>query len=406
MKQDKRNFEQLTPDEGSLFDCGVRTRKEARGFDESDFCFLNRLAWEGVTEARDTLELWFSRFPSKKRADIRSRFRGGDREHHGALLELATHEILYAAGTDLRVDPCVDGLTPDFSTRFKKEGIFVECTVVQESDEQFKREQNENALKQIADTIDLGPFRLDWQLHRAGCNMPNTRSFQCKIEEWVASLNPPEVFKRIEERDFDYGSFFWCQDGWIVQLGLMRGPPAHLRRPGLGAIAGQGKSGVVDDDIQLRKGLKGKADKYKTLETPFLVITGSNKWPTYPTAVLHALFGSRALRYSESEIELEESWPFSTLDNFLGSPEKPRKCHVSAVLHKSFAHHSSIWGLCHSDAPWMLIHSPWATRPLPRGMFPFAFEWILEHMKFVQREPSCTLNQLLGLPDPWPGKER
>ncbi len=325
-------------------------------------------------------------------------------------MELATHEILYAVGTDLRVDPCVDGLTPDFSTRFKKEGIFVECTVVQESDEQFKREQNENALKQIADTIDSGPFRLDWQLHRAGCNMPNTHSFQRKIKEWVASLNPAEVFKRIEERDFDYGSFFWRQDGWIVQLRPMRGPPAHLRRPGIGAIAGQGKSGFVDDDIQLRKGLEGKADRYKTLEAPFLVVTGSSKWPTDLTAVLHALFGSRALRYSGCEIEFEETWPFSSSDNLLGSPEKPRNCHVSAVLHKSFAnsfgHHASMWGLCHRDTQWMLIHNTWATRPLPRGMFPFAFEWTLEKSKFVEVQPSCTLNQLLGLPDPWPGKER
>lgn len=399
----KRSLDQLTPDERYLFDCGVRTRLEAKGFDESHFCFLNRVAWEGVTEARQNLESWFSKFPSKKRNDIRKRFRGGDQEHHGALLELATHEILSAVGNDVIVDPCVHGLTPDFSVRLEREQILVESTVVQESDRDFEENQKENALKEAADSIDPGPFRIDWQLHRAGPTLPSTRSFQCTLEEWITSLDPPEVLGQLKKGNLDFGSYTWCQEGWIVQLRLMPGPPDHLRRTGIGAIGAQSKSGVVDDDIQLRKGLKGKADKYKRSESPFLVITGSNKWPTYPTAVLHALFGSRALRYYESEVEFEETWPFSTSDNSLGSPEKPRKCHVSAVLYKSFARHSSIWGLCHSDAPWMLVHNPWATRPLQRGMFPFAFEWTLEDMKFVRIEPSCTLNQLLDLSDPWPG---
>ena len=44
----------------------------------------------------------------KKRSDIRARFRGDDRQHLGALLELSIHEVLCAVGTGVQVDPVVD----------------------------------------------------------------------------------------------------------------------------------------------------------------------------------------------------------------------------------------------------------------------------------------------------------
>lgn len=400
-----RSIHQLTHDEGYLFDRGERTCKEVIGFGESYFCFLNRLAWESVTEARRNLESWFSKFPSKKRSDIRKRFRGGDQEHHGALLELATHEILSAVGTDINVDPCLNGLTPDYSVRFRNDDTLVECTVAQDSDEHFKIARRESFLMEAIDSSETGSFWLQYQLHKAGSGMPPTRGIQREIGKWFGSLDPIEVVEQQRVGNLDFGSFTWSKAGWIVQLWPIPGRPDHLKGTGTGTIDGRRGFGCVDDDIQLRKVLEVKADKYRCLDTSFLVIIGSNKWPTYPSAVLHALFGSRALRYSESKIRLDETWPFSDRENFLGSPSKPRNRHVSAVLHKSFAHHASIWGLCHLQSPWVLIHNPWAIRPLQRGIFPFAFELALEHTLFVEVEPTCTINRHLGLSDPWPGND-
>lgn len=405
MKQAKRHSDRLTPDERFLFDCGVRTRKEPNRFGESQFCFLNRVAWEGVTKARKTLEHWFSRFPRENRIDIRNRFRGDDRRHYGALLELVTHEILSAVGTDVEREPPFNGRSPDFSFECNNERTFVECEVVQEPDSHFRMTQRENTIGRMIDKVESGPFWLFWQIHKAGPKSPSTGDFRRCLEEKLSALEPAEVARHFREGNIDFGSFIWRKDGWVVQVYPWPGGRNDLRGTGTGAVGGKIESGQADDHVQLRKGLEKKADKYRPSETPFLVVIGSNKWPTYHNAILHALFGSRALRFSGGEIEFDETWPYSDRENFLGSPAKPRNCHVSAVLYKSFAHHSSIWGLCHSDAPWMLIHNPWATRPLQRGMFPFAFEWTLEDMKFARIEPSCTLNQLLDLSDPWPGND-
>ena len=399
----ERSLDQLSPNERSLFDCGVRTRKEARGSGESQFSFLNRVAWESVTEARQNLESWFSKVPNKKRSDIRKRFRGDDRQHHGALFELVTHEVLSAVGTDVVREPPFNGKSPDFSFECKNERILVECEVVQEPDSHFKMTQKRYIIERMINTIESGPFLLFWKIHRAGTKSPPLGGFRRDLERHLSSLDPSEVARQFKQDNYNFGSFFWCHDGWVVRVDPCPGLPQHERGSSSGTIHSQIQSGIADDHISLRKGLEGKANKYRPLETPFVVFTGSNKWPTHPHAILHGLFGSRALRFSRGEIRLDETWPYSDRENFLGSPAKPRNCHVSAVLHKSFAHHTSIWGLCHSDASWVLIHNPWATRPLQSGMFPFAFEWTLEHLKFVQQEPSCTLNKLLGLSDPWPG---
>ncbi len=123
-----------------LFDRMKRTDAGFAGRGESQFDYLNRSARVSEERARSTLESWFARLPKKKRSDIRSRFQGDDLQHLGALLELSIHEVLCAVGTGVQVDQVLDKTTPDFALTYKGVRIIVECTVVQESDDDLQRE--------------------------------------------------------------------------------------------------------------------------------------------------------------------------------------------------------------------------------------------------------------------------
>ena len=276
---------------------------------ESQFEFLNLSADEKVDHIRRMLESWFSGFPEQKRRQLRGKFRSDDRHHCGALLELVTHEILCAIGDDVTVDPSIEGKTPDFAATCQDEAFLAECTVIQESDEDFSAAQQGNA---------------------------------CEVN---------------------------AQDSIRV--------------------------GFLGTDFQLGKALEKKSKKYWNVRSPLLIVIGSQKWFAHEDAVFDALFGRVA--YSSAH-----DCAIRMFDGALGSDGEPKNCNISAVLFKPFDAWGSVWDLCHPSLPWNLVHNPWATHPLTRGMFPLATEWIPESGEFKKLEPTCTLNELLGFPSPWP----
>ena len=366
----------------SLFDCVERTYMGYSRYDESQFRFLNRSAREGANNIRKTLEQWFARLPEQNRKWLRRRFRKGDRDHGGAFLELATHEILCEIGAFVEVDPDLDGKTPDFAATYGGERILVECTVSQNSDKEIKALERRNCILQAIDSIETGNLFLDVTLEPSG-NLDTTLDIEPLVnglEMWLEgvkrelrnrlqSTNPNEPMVSLEQEVFP-----WYREGWRIRFGLSYGRPDFLIGSGSRAIGIRTWVGVIGGGCQLRKSLKKKANKYNSTGVPYLIVAGAGMY------------------FPES----------TTLENALSDGFMDRYRHVSAILYKSFDPHESVWGLCHPAMPWKLVHNPWATHPLPRGMFPFAKEWVPEAGEFNEIEPTCTLNDVIGLPDPWP----
>lgn len=287
-----------------LFDSKERTYIGYPDKGEPHFDFLNRSAWDKLKVVRDTLETWFARIPDRKRKSIRSMFRSDDRHHTGALLELVTHKILCAIGYEVEADPNIEGKTPDYAATCQDATVIVECTVVQETDEDFNAAQSVSASKRDA--------------REAG------------------------VLIRVEALGVDY---------------------------------------------QISRGITKKAWKYRNVNCPLVLVVGGHRWFSHTHAIIHALFGRYTLRDPGS---------------FFGTSTEPRNAHVSGVLFKAFDVEGSVWDLCQPELPWEFVHNPWATCPLQRRLFPFAKEWVLEAGEFNEIEPTCTLNDILELPDPWP----
>ena len=389
-----------------LFDDVIRADSGGARRDESVFSFLNRSAWTSVKTARNTLEFWFARFPEQKKKDIRARFRGDDRKHQGALLELATHEILCAVGIHVQVEPSFDGRTPDFAVTFQGARIVVECTVVQESDDDFNATKIENTIKEAVDSIDTGKFVLSWMTLSAGSSQPPVRQLISTIKNWVSTLNADEEMARLSQGDSPRELEFCFGDGWSVRLGAIpigSGESGEQQTPAIGMeVMGPAFRG---HDGSLKKAIKKKASAYQILNSPYLIVVGSGIVPADFNDLFKALLGRAVLRTTVgaygAEPQAETTHEF---DGLLGSPSRPHNRHVSAVLFKPGL--GDVWTVCGKDHPWQLVHNPWTNVPLPSGMFTFATEWILAPNGLAKIEATSTLNSLMGLPDPWPGWER
>jgi len=388
----------------SLFDVGKRTYKGFQDRDESCYSFLNRSEWESVETVRKTLDNWFFELPEGKRKDIWSRFRSDDRQHQGALLELAAHQLFRSICTAVQVDPSFNNLTPDFAATYEGTKFVVECTVAQETDDEFNATQREARIKQAIDSVDTGRFLLSWELLSAGEKQPPTGVLCGKIKRWVDSLDADEEMLRFE-RGRRTNSMEWRQDGWEIHFEAIPVYSCASKGSDKRAVGVEfGDGGWRQDDARLKKALRKKAEKYRHLELPFLVVLSTANVYAYGKDLFEALLGHTVLvpyvQPHKAELNFQQRHEF---DGLFGSPTTPRNRHLSAILFKP---RIGVWTLCGYDDPWLLIHHPWAEYPLPPRMFPFATEWIPESGDFVKVGPTVTLSAVLGLADPWPGMER
>lgn len=387
-----------------LFDVRKRTYKGFADRDEAHFSFLNRSAWKSVETVRKTLESWFSALPEGKKEDIRSRFRSDDRQHQGALLELATHQLLNSICTGVQVDPSFNNMTPDFAATYEGAKFVVECTVAQETDGEFNATRRVERVKKAIDSVDTGRFLLSLKLLSIGGKQPPTGKLCDKIKSWVDSLDVDEEILRLK-RGCRASSMEWSQDDWEIHFGAVPVDSCTTNGRDKRAI-GTHSSGRSRrwDDARFRKVLTKKAAKYRHLELPFLVVFSSANMGVCGRNLLEALLGHTVFIPHVQPHETESSFQTEhRFDGLCGSPSTPRNRHLSAILFKP---RIGAWTLCGYDDPWLLIHHPWAECPLLPGMFPFATEWIPESGEFAKVRPTVTLNAVLGLSDPWPGMER
>ena len=388
---------------GLLFDSGVRTYRGYETRSGSDFSFLNRSAWGCVEAIRSAIESWYDDLPMEKKKDIRNRFRSeDDRQHQGACLEVTTHRILHTVGEAVQGGPELPEGNPDFAASFGNVQIIVECTVAQESEEDVSATRRLNTIKAAIDSLDTGRFYLWWELLEGPTAQPPVRRLKGAILDWLSSLDPGGETRRLEQ----FGQLqrlTWDRDGWKVQLEAVPASSRRLERQDARAIGVDGGQREIRDADRIRRALDRKAEKYRSVNTPYLVVVGSEGVMADRVDTFDPLLGKECIVYRQRQDEDTPSRLSRMFDGIFGSPSNPKNQHVSGVLYKPWP---NPFNLCGPEAPWQLVHHPWADAPLGRGLFPFAVEWVLESGGFARLEPTRTLNDALGLPDPWPGRER
>lgn len=392
--------------DNSLFDCYERTDRSGGRSTESAFEFFNRSAWRCAETARVTLESWFANIPQERKADLRGRFRADDRHHASALLELTTHAILRAVAKDVQVGPDINGGRPDFSAIYGNTTLIVECTVVQESDRQFGALQREKVVLDAINSIQAGSFVLKFEPRSVGDTQPPIGQLCSFLENWLASLSrqmdpqAPLTGVPLDSREWKWQNWHLRFDAIPFGSSAKGGPLGIIQRP-LQSIAGKPTIG---------RALDKKAERYKHLQTPYLIVVAERETLEGPEVIFDALLGRE-----EDIIGPAGLIQTRTFDGLWGAPSNPKRRHVSAVLYRHRMRDA--WTICSqvyttdSDGMqfvlpgWQLVHNPAAVFPLPRGMFPFAAEHDWHSGQSDAAAPTRTLNEVLGLPAPWPGEE-
>ena len=376
---------------------------------ESAFEFFNRSAWKSAGIARRELERWFARLPLVKRNDLRGKFRGDDRRHASALLELTTHEILRAVGKDIEIEPYLAGSHPDFSAVYGGKPFLAECTVAQERDVKFGVLQKERVVLDAIDSVTSDKFRIWVEPVTVGESQPPLSKLRTFLKEWLVTLVPGTLQVYTREASL-LPSTEWRWKDWKLSFRAIPLINSVTTNHGIG-IKMDHLRRVVDDSI-IGRALKRKAEKYHRTELPYLIVVAQRESLGDSTVVLDALLGRQVWQVNDADTSIQSR----RFDGFWGSPSQPRNRHVSAVLHKRTMRNA--WSICGQGTAydsddlvpraipeWHMVHNPAAARPLPEGMFPFAVEYVWRSERLNQIKPTRTLNEILGLSDPWPGEE-
>ena len=389
----------------TLFDPIDRTDSSYKGRTEQDFTFLNRSADPRFRAICAGLEAWFATFPDEKKPDVRGRFREDNGPHSGALLELITHEFLNAIGTNVKVEPDLNGLTPDFEATVDGTGVLFECTVVHPPDARVGADKREATIKKAIDPLDTGRFTLGTRFVRHGPGQPSGKQFRRKIKEWLVTLDPEEP--KIHERQFSI-------EGWQVNVTPYPFKPGIYKQEADRSIGVEIDAGMVTGGRQIQDALEKKAEKYKASQLPYIIVVSHRLGlisvelhDILKNSLVDALFG-------DIKWGIPADWDFSkatiqvyrSFDGLFGSPSKPENRGVSAVLMKRelTVTKPSVPGYSPDQLPpWTLYHHPEAERPLSSNLFPFAADVDVTKTPEIVT-PTCTLKELLNLPDI--GKEK
>ena len=388
----------------TLFDEFQRSDSSDQGRTEQDFAFLNRSAERVDQTIRNVAEAWFARFSEDKKKDIRGRFRSDDGPHSGVLLEMVTNEFLNAIGTDVKVEPDLDGLKPDFAANINGVEILLECTAIQPSDARLSADKTEAVIKRSLDSIKTGRFRLWPEFRRHGPKPPPTKPLKKYVKDWLDTLNPDQEILRIEQGGM-LEEREWQWEGWTIRVKAIPLNPGPDKRKEQRAIGAESHVAIVTVEEQIQKALDKKSEKYRASNRPYVIVLGHRfdlvsimLHSIDDNSLVDALLG-RMQWLIPSDWNMSEAKEKRSFDGFFGSPDRPKNQRVSAVLFKrclSLTNPRIPGHPAHLPA-WVVYHHPEAECPLPRGLFPFAADVRITETPQIAAA-TCTLWELLKLP--------
>lgn len=309
---------------------------------------------------------------------------------------MATHEILLAISDDVQVEPDVAGGRPDFFATHQDSTILVESTVVQPRKSVVGITRIEESIRRALNSIEVGCFYLIWNKISAGNMQPRTSLLIKSVANWIRSLDWEQAYNQHAQYK-THSRMEWDDRGWKFEFTAI---PIKQKNKDNTVGVELGPFKRVSDDVKLKTVLKGKAKKYRSIQHPYLIVAGSRTHATHEGTIWNSLLGHENW-YVPKDLNPEHFVQTRSLTGFLGSPKRPRNRRTSAILYKS--RFEGVWSLTGTARPWALVHHPFPEYPLPTGLFPFATEYIPSRRQKV--DPTCTINEFLKLPEPWPGRE-
>ena len=368
---------------GLLFDNVEREYQGPALYAESQFRYLNRSARPWVKTIRDTLEVWFSRYPEgQTKNDIEGRFRSGDdSQYRSAFFELLLHELLFQLNCRVESHPPMEETPnrPDFMVNPSTGSPFyLEAAIVSdESDEEAAARARLSVIYDVLDKVDSPDFLVGMRISGFPVSLPPARQIRAFLERNLASVDADEIAGIWKTGGFDAVPRWPLSDsnGKIEFYPIPKKPEARGRRGGRHIGAFMSEPRWIDSAPAVRNTLLEKARRYGALSQPYIVAV--NVLTHFP-------------------IDSDDVWDalFRKENGLWMSPSGPRYTRVSCVIIARV----ETWNI--PNALFCLYHNPWAR---------FAYDSPLTNLPQARMEnddikwlDGKSLGELLHLPPKWP----
>jgi hypothetical protein len=374
----------------TIFDNIVRTRTDVPHQDETQFAYLNVSAREEAGRVRALVDSWFDHYPNDHRASLVSRFRSPiDDDHRSAFFELFLHELIIAQGHRIEaIEPSLPHTLrrPDFLVenanghRFYLEAVI--ATGHSQAEAAALNRLNQ-ALRAVDTASSPGHF-LDLAVRGTPDAPVSIKALRTALKEWI---------EKLPKNERGLALFIYEEHGLRISLNAFPKNNVGAGRA-IGARHFPVQQVTVDEDI--RAAILKKANRYGTLDLPYIVAVNSFALFHHEDNALDALLGTPgvvAYRKPDGTYVHEER---RTADGVWQGPTGARKHGLSAVFATA---NVTPWNFASRIG--CVIRNPWATRPLP----PTALgvnEFNPEGGKFLKTE-GTNLGAIFGLADGWPG---
>lgn len=347
------------------------------------YAFLNTSAWPSVEQVRQFWEGWFAKYEDNKKPRLAARFRSrNDHTHLSAFLELFAFALLKRAGYDVESDPPVGSRHLEFLASMSARGLtfYTECTAVARKKKEASADAREAPLLEAIRKVWTLPFFLVVHFIKRGPGSPPTKSLQQGLLAWCSSLETDQA-----RGPQPANQWTWENHGWTIRFSAVMDDEA-----GLGRIR------IFDAREhlgRLRVALDEKASKYGTLSKPLLVVIGSTEHHTEHD-LMTALVGEALpqVNMATRDVSVRRKPTGVFYDS-----KRPRNRALSAVMYGHFG------ALSFADKPIILVHHPFASHPLPLGLFPFCEErHFNETGDLVTAAARASVGAFFDLSPGWP----
>ena len=377
---------------GSLFDQIDRARLPEPGETASRFERVNRSNRPYMYRVRNLWEGWYARFPDRS-GSLRSRFRGDDHNHDGAVFELFLHELLTRLGLSVIVEPSLDdGRSPDFLVSGADRPAYVEATYLKQPITTPALEAPAlDAINELAGEVSPA-IGLSVEVEGALRRAPPLRRIKRQTAAWLYQLDPHAVswtrqFQTTIEVDPDYGD-------WRMALtAIPRGSSDSL------IVIGPTRGGPFDVHEDLRRAVERKSNRYRGLTLP-LVVAADIQGFDAERIEEEALFGQEAIRIQtnaasdRSHAQFARTGKALWFDNDRG---RIRNAGLAALM------------MVHDLAPWTVANvsvclylNPYVEDQVPDELRSFGYANAARGA-LHRHEGWRAVREVMGLPQGWPG---
>ena len=383
-----------------LFEDKPRTDNKPAKYLDNIFDFYDRSNQPQFVPIRQTLNLWFERYPQEEKKELFARFK---KSFSSAFYELFLHELFTKQGFSLLPHPEVPGTSkrPDFLVSGNGIEFYLEAR--ESTDSSTLDQAAEKREARLYDTINEidSPnffFRIN-KLEFLSNQQPAGRKIIPFIEKKLTGFDPDQVQKLFDlVQDLESLPIISYYDKDInLELSIL---PKSIEARGKDEIRPlaitQFKFSYEGSEDSIKKAVHKKAGKYGTPDKPYIISINSTSYKmTGKHDVFNALFGSEMISYSTNPSDRDLKLVRDTDGVFFGK-RGPQYTRVSGILITNVSSSN-----LHVANHWLVKH-PFAQKDL--NFDAFELSKIVVQGSKIEHLSGASIRETLEIEEDWLAK--